>query len=233
MKQRVYRSTAKTIEPGTVCGWLTVIRPGPFVYNAWQRKSTSVCRCKCGKETTVTNANFKANLKRGAMMSCGCYRYSEQGRASKSKGKYFGESTTRLAHCHWLMMRRCYDPSDKSWKFYGAQGISVCESWHDYQSFKRWALDSGYSDELTLDRIDFLGNYEPSNCRWVTIQEQQRNKKSNKWLTYMGVTKPLAVWADELGLNYNTARSRLRYGWTVERAFETPMKGRTDEQENQ
>lgn len=120
------------------------------------------------------------------------------------------------------MMKRCYDPSDKSWKYYGAQGIAVAEEWHRYAAFKAWALSHGYQDNLTLDRVDYAGNYGPDNCRWITIQEQQRNKRSNKWVTYKGETKPLVVWTDELGLNYYLIRSRLRYGWTVERAFETP-----------
>jgi len=218
----------KSIEPGTTCGWLTVLRPGPPFKNAWQNKSTSVCRCKCGRETTVLNANFREGLKHGRMMSCGCYAASLENRVSRFKGKYYGESTTRLARCHAEMMRRCYDPADKSWKYYGGQGVSVVDIWHTYAAFKQWALSNGYRDDLTLDRIDYRGNYCPENCRWITIQAQQRNKRSNKWLTYKGETKPLATWAEELGFNYYVVRSRLRYGWSVERAFETPVDLRSN-----
>lgn len=216
----------KSIEPGTTCGWLTVLRPGPPFRNARQSKSTSVCRCKCGRETTVLNANFREGMKHGRMMSCGCYAASLENRASRFNGEYYGESTTRLARCHVHMMRRCYDPTCKSWRYYGGQGITVAESWHTYRVFKDWALSHGYRDDLTLDRIDYAGNYEPENCRWITIQDQQRNKRSNKWLTYRSETKPLVVWVDELGLDYYLVRSRLRYGWSVERAFETPSDSR-------
>lgn len=226
MKHKKGHQTRKTIPPGTECGWLTVLRPGPMVQGTVGLKSTSVCRCRCGRETTVLNANFNMNLKKGSMMSCGCYASSFESRSFRFSGPYAGESTTRLANEHRQMMSRCYDKKNKSWKFYGAHGVAVCEQWRDYRVFKEWALANGYRDDLTLDRIDFLGDYEPSNCRWITIQEQQLNKRSNRWLTYKGQTKPMMAWANELGVNYHLLRSRLNYGWTVERALETPSDSR-------
>lgn len=226
MKRKKGRQTRKTIPPGTKCGWLTVLRPGPMVQGTVGLKSTSVCRCRCGRETTVLNANFNTNLKKGSMMSCGCYASSFESRSLWFSGPYSGESTTRLANEHRLMMSRCYNKKDKSWKFYGEHGVTVCNQWHDYRVFKEWAFANGYRDDLTLDRVDFLGNYEPDNCRWITIQEQQLNKRSNRWLTYRGQTKPMRVWATELGINYYVLRSRMMYGWSVERAFETPPDSR-------
>lgn len=85
-------------------------------------------------------------------------------------------------HGVWLGMRnRCFNAKGQDYKYYGGRGISVCEEWNSYQSFREWAYSSGYDEnapygECTLDRINPDGNYEPSNCRWITIQEQQRNK---------------------------------------------------------
>jgi hypothetical protein len=86
-------------------------------------------------------------------------------------------------------------------------------------SFYNWSIRNGYSEDLTLDRIDPNGNYEPANCRWVTMKEQNRNRRDNKLITYEGITKCIADWAEILGVKSATLRQRLRYGWTVERAF--------------
>jgi hypothetical protein len=75
------------------------------------------------------------------------------------------------------MLQRCENPNNTAYKNYGARGISVCDEWHDYPTFKEWAMENGYSEELTLDRIDVNGNYEPSNCRWTTHSVQMSNRR--------------------------------------------------------
>lgn len=135
-------------------------------------------------------------------------------------------SRTKLYYV-WIEMRqRCNNPDNKRYPLYGERGISVCEEWISFESFRKWAIKSGYQEGLSLDRKDNNGYYEPNNCRWVTQQEQCNNTRRCKMLTYHGKTQSLADWANELGLNYNTLRSRLRIGWSVEKAFEKPMEGR-------
>ena len=126
----------------------------------------------------------------------------------------------------WLHMKdRCNNPNFKSYHNYGGRGISVCEEWaNSYQNFREWSLENGYSDELTIDRIDVNGNYSPSNCRWLTRQEQSYNKRTNKIITYRDRTQTLTEWADELHINRNTLLYRIRRGWTVERALSTEMR---------
>lgn len=121
----------------------------------------------------------------------------------------------------WLHMKdRCNNPNFKSYHNYGGRGISVCEEWsNSYQTFREWALENGYSDELTIDRIYVNGNYSPSNCRWLTRQEQSYNKRTNKIIAYCGKTQTLTEWADELNIKRNTLVYRLRRGWAVERAL--------------
>lgn len=90
-------------------------------------------------------------------------------------------------------------------------------------NFYNWAMANGYNDNLSIDRIDNNGNYEPSNCRWADQEEQQNNKSNNYLITYKGETKTLAQWAKELNIKEGTIRSRIRYGWSIDKIFETPI----------
>ena len=123
----------------------------------------------------------------------------------------------------WQHMKdRCYNHNCDSYHNYGGRGITVCDEWrNNYQNFQEWALRNGYTDDLTIDRSNVNGNYEPSNCRWLTQQEQSFNKRTNRTLTYKNKTQTLTEWATELNINSNTLLYRLRRGWTVERALST------------
>ena len=101
----------------------------------------------------------------------------------------------------------------------------MCDEWLEFKPFMEWALANGYNDSLTIDRIDVNGNYEPSNCKWSTMKEQARNRRYQYKVTYHGETKPLFEWAEILGMNYKRLYNRITcFGFTVERAFETPIK---------
>lgn len=102
---------------------------------------------------------------------------------------------------------------------YGGRGIKICDEWlgqHGFMNFYDWAMTNGYSDELSIERIDVNGDYEPSNCRWITNAEQQRNKRNNVYLTYGGKTMTCAEWSRELGLHVGTVNNRLHKGYSVE-----------------
>lgn len=110
---------------------------------------------------------------------------------------------------------------------YGGRGIKVCDEWlNDYYSFQKWAIDNGYDPnarkgEKTIDRIDVNGNYEPSICRWVDMQQQGFNKRTNHLLTYNGETHPLKEWANIAGVPFENVYSRInKYGWSVGEALE-------------
>lgn len=140
------------------------------------------------------------------------------------------------------MKKRCYKSYCKAYKYYGARGITVCNEWLDnervvvayrniatkgYLAFKKWALENGYSDNLTLDRIDVNKGYSPENCRWATFKEQANNTRRNHLLTYKGETKTLQQWCDIFNLDKSTVRHRLKYGWPIEKAITTPTKKHT------
>ena len=162
------------------------------------------CRCDCGGEIVARGANLRS----GNTTSCGCVR-NEQARMRCTKHGDYGK---RL-HTIWRHMKeRCEDANNRYYYCYGGRGVSVCEEWHDYEVFKKWALENGYDDQLSIDRIDNDKDYSPDNCRWATMKEQQNNRSNNCRYTYNGDTHTVAEWADILGVNKHTLYTRLRRG---------------------
>lgn len=95
-----------------------------------------------------------------------------------------GLSHTRIDNIYKTMLARCYKPTHNRYKYYGAKGVVVCDEWLcDKTKFFEWAFNNGYREDLTIDRINVNGNYEPSNCRWATYKEQNNNKTNNRWVT--------------------------------------------------
>ena len=115
---------------------------------------------------------------------------------------------------------RCYKPHNSRYSSYGGRGITMCDRW--INSFENFLEDMGSkpTPKHSIDRIDVNGNYEPSNCRWATMEQQMLNKQNSKVITYKGVTLPLKTWATKLGVRYNLLRRRIFvYGWDIEKAF--------------
>ena len=137
------------------------------------------------------------------------------------------KDTEKRIYCIWQKMKqRCYNPKQHGYERYGGRGITVCDEWkNNFTAFKEWALSHGYDNSLSIDRIDFDGNYEPTNCRWADTKTQANNTSRNHYITYKGETKTLAQWADCLGINRYTLHVRIDIrGWSIERAFETTPK---------
>lgn len=142
--------------------------------------------------------------------------------------KLIGMSHTRIYRCWARMKHRCLHPNDKDYKHYGGRGIKICSEWLDreygFTNFYYWSMSNGYTDELTIDRIDVNGNYEPNNCRWATIIEQRNNMRSNVVLTYGGKTMTLKQWSDYLGISYKALCTRWRSWYSVEDILTTPLR---------
>lgn len=147
----------------------------------------------------------------------------------KSPNAVSGKRRVRLYNIWRGMCRRCELPSHSTYERYGAKGISVCEEWHNFDKFIEWAMNSGYNETLTLDRIDSGGNYTPQNCRWVSLKEQNNNRSNNRLETYNGETKTVSEWGEcnELGLTAKQIHKRLEEGWDIARALTTPIARRT------
>lgn len=138
-----------------------------------------------------------------------------------------GRKGTRLYRIYRNMLSRCNNANSPSYLRYGKRGICVCEEWaQNFVSFKDWAYNNGYSDELTIDRIDNDGDYEPKNCRWVTTKDQALNTSRNRFISIGGTTKTLTEWCEIYSINYKTVQDRLNRGWEHERAITTPIDRR-------
>lgn len=135
-----------------------------------------------------------------------------------------GACKTRLYKVWADMRQRCNNQNHVKYKSYGARGIKVCEDWNDFSCFREWALSHGYSDTLTLDRIDNDKGYYPNNCRWADRFIQQNNTRKNHLITYKGETKTLAQWIVCLGLTRGALNNRLKHNWSIEEALTKPVK---------
>jgi hypothetical protein len=126
------------------------------------------------------------------------------------------------------MKKRCYDERAIGFKNYGGRGIKVCDEWKDSsETFIKWARSNGYEENLSIERIDVNGNYEPSNCTFVEHIDQMNNTTRTVWITYNGKKQSLSNWCRELGVfsNYEAIRTRVsKYGWSFEKAISVPVK---------
>lgn len=140
-----------------------------------------------------------------------------------------GLSRTRIYRIWQNMMDRCVNKSRHNYYLYGGNGISVCDEWKDdFVEFYNWSIENGYSDELSIDRIDSKGNYEPNNCRWVNDEIQANNKKSTIMIDYKGEVKNLTEWCKEFELEYNTINRLMKRGLTFEQAMNKPKHMRIE-----
>ena len=131
----------------------------------------------------------------------------------------------RLYHIWYNMKQRCYNVNVKDYKYYGACGIKMCDNWkNDYQLFKKWAINNGYKDDLTIDRINNDGNYEPDNCRWLTIQEQQFNKRNTTYCEFDGVVQSIPKLCKKYKIDDEVVYHRIKRGWNIRKALTTPAK---------
>lgn len=209
-------------------GRLTVIRRNGTVERGIKNKvkaPTWECRCDCGNTVTVVGHELRA----GDTSSCGCLHKEVVGNLSKSHGDGTKKSDYhRLYHIWFSMKQRCENPKDTAFQNYGARGIFVCEEWHDYEAFKTWAIQHGYSDTLTIDRIDNDGGYSPDNCRWADDFVQANNRRRCRYVEIGGVRKTITEWCRIYGVNMFTAFSRIdRFHWDPVDAVTTPATRKT------
>lgn len=171
-----------------------------------------LCKCDCGNETIVSGYKLRS----GNTKSCGCLQNEMRG---QSRTKHH-MTNTRL-YATWENMRaRCKNPNCDSFYRYGARGITVCDEWdHSFENFYIWAMSNGYSDELTIERIDINKGYCPENCCWILPKKQYLNRSDNHRITAFGKTQTIKEWSDESGIKYDTIERRINaYGWTAENA---------------
>lgn len=177
-----------------------------------------ICDCDCGNTITATPSR----------LVCGGQESCSQCKSNLHKCIKHGESHTKLFYTWCRMRNRCNNPKDKRYAQYGGRGIKVCDEWNnDYEPFAKWSRENGYSEELSIDRIDNDGNYCPDNCRWADDKTQQRNKSTNHYVEIDGEKKALSEWCEIYGADYSIVHSRITYRhWEPKRALETPSGGK-------
>lgn len=181
-----------------------------------------LCKCDCGNETKVLGCHLRSNHTK----SCGCLqKESCINIIHKPKHNMINTRIYRI----WIGMKNRTNGEsklkNKYYKNYSGRNIEMCKEWKEnFMVFYKWSIENGYDDKLTIDRIDVNGNYEPSNCRWVTMIEQQNNKRNNKIIEYKGEKHTLSEWNKILNYTSGLLKNRLNRGWSIERAFTTPKR---------
>ena len=191
---------------------LTGKRYGKLTVIKYNNDGTWLCKCDCGnyinrKSGTLTD---------GAKSTCGCERLC---------GNYKHNLCYSRVYKIWERMKgRCLTPTDAAYPDYGGRGIKITDEWlgeNGFINFYNWAMNHGYSDELSIDRIDVNGNYAPDNCRWVDMIVQQNNRRSSRYITYNNETHTVAEWARIYDMPYDRLSYRINKGWDVEKALLT------------
>lgn len=173
------------------------------------------CVCECGKEFTTR----LRHLTSGNTKSCGCLQKDKV----TSRGTTHGKSKHPLYKTWHNMRSRCKNPNASKYELYGGRGISVCEEWDkNFEEFFNWSVSNGWEPGKSIDRINSDKGYCPENCRWVDVFTQNNNLRSNHVIDYNGETHSVYEWARLLGINPKTLSERIRRGWSVERALNTP-----------
>lgn len=192
------------------------IQPNGTIKARWK------CLCECGKHCVVCSSELRC----GKTKSCGCFKLG----ILRTSRITHGKSSTRLYGVWKDMKARCYNPNDKYYHVYGAEGKAVCEEWrNNFQAFYDWSMSHGYDEnaprgECTIDRIDGTKGYSPDNCRWSTNKEQANNRRSNHMITFNNETHTLAEWAKITGISCWAIKYRLKANWTIEKTLNTPTK---------
>lgn len=201
-------------------GRLTAIKRDGTKYG----QSAWICKCDCGNEKTIALQHLKNGTK-----SCGCLTREvapERGRKSciGDRTRKHGDFGTKLYMVWAAIKRRCYNNNSRYYHEYGGRGITVCDNWKDdYSCFKEWSLVNGYKEGLSIDRVDTNGNYEPSNCRWVSMLVQQNNRRNNIKLLYQGKEYTLRELSAMSGISYRTLKGRHERGWDIENMLDPTM----------
>ena len=186
------------------------------------RGAAWMCKCDCGAYIKVA----ASKLRNAHTRSCGCLVTDTIG----SLNKTYGMSKSRLHYIWGNMKSRCYNPNNAHYVDYGGRGITICDVWrNDFTAFVDWAYGSGYAADLSIDRVNNDGNYEPGNCRWATAKEQANNRRSSKLHLFRGEEKSISEWGRIYGQNAHTVLYRIRHGWSLEDALTRQSRSRPAE----
>ena len=195
---------------GKKFGRITVIKRDSYR----KGKTMLECLCDCGNLKIISRSDLVA----GKTKSCGCLRKETAAHTGVLITKH-GMSGTRLWTIWSSMIARCANKKHNAYQNYGERGIKVCAEWKNFLPFYDWAINNEYTDELTIDRIDNDGDYEPNNCRWATYKVQGNNRRNNHVINICGCKKTVSEWAGIVGINPATLSFRIKSGWAKSDLF--------------
>ena len=185
-------------------------------YNVINYQQYYLCKCDCGNECIVR----KDSLLNKNTQSCSCMQKEAIREINKKYCFIDSRSKTRLYSEYLGIKRRCYNKNEPSYKYYCNRGIKVCEEWkNDFMSFYNWAINNGYKENLSIDRINVNGNYEPSNCRWVDLKTQQYNKTNTLYFNNYTIKDIM----QRTGLKYHTIYRRIKQGYDINAVMNTNL----------
>lgn len=241
--EQVYRN-----DDGRKMAQVKCCKCGKHEYITLNSVATKVCKCQkeIGKYNDKIIKGFRIldgyckTSKSGKSIAIvykvqcvNCGRESEKFRNCLMNGKVdcrceckkkIRENEHRLYAIWCNMKSRCNNKTATNYHLYGGRGITICDEWmDDFTKFRDWALENNYSDDLSIDRIDVNGNYEPSNCRWATRIEQANNTRANHLITAANKTMTIAQWSAETGIPERTIWARLHNGWSEYKTLNTPV----------
>lgn len=209
---------------GMKFGRLTVIgfrevENGKFHAVGWD------CKCDCGN---IVYGKKPYAVRSGKVRSCGCLKKEQDYHNLGEKRKTHGQSGTRLYGIWEKMRGRCNIESNPAYHNYGGRGIKVCDDWNtDFEKFYKWSMENGYTDELSIERIDVNEGYNPNNCCWIPLSDQNKNKRNCRYVMVDGEKVTLKEACRKLGLPYQAVHLRVtRYGMPIEEAISKPFQDR-------
>ena len=181
------------------------------------------CKCECGNIVTGLKPS---SVRSGSTKSCGCLKMEQNSKNLWEKRRKHGKTDTRIYGIWSHMRSRCKNANNKAYKNYGGRGICVCEEWeNDFENFYNWAINNGYSENLTIERKDVNKGYSPDNCCWISLSDQAKNKRNIRYVELDGEKIPLKEACDRIGLPYKAIHLRItRYGMDFETAISKPIK---------
>ena len=211
----------KEIKVGEKYGrWNVIYKAKDHISPSGKYRSMWHCKCDCGNEADVR----ADRLLDGTSQSCGCLKIEKVKKRFTKHGLY----NTRIYQEYHDMIQRCYNPNCGEYHNYGGRSIIVCDEWLDkdngFMNFYNWAMSHGYRDDLTIDRINVNGNYEPNNCRWAPNIVQSNNTRRNNNIEYDGNIFSLMNWSRALGQNDSKLYTRLCNNWPIHEV----LRGKTD-----
>jgi|UPI0004BB07BF hypothetical protein len=187
-----------------------------------------LCHCDCGGVAVRSTSQLRDKSRK--VKSCGCAVAESIRRAAEAAWqvttKWRGPHKQKLKWLFGNMKRRCYNPRNSHFRYYGGRGITIHDTWlSNPAAFYDWAIDSGYSPGLSIERIDNDGNYEPGNCKFILPAEQSSNTRRNRFLTHCGKRMTISNWARAMCVKQQALQHRVNRNWSEDRIFNQPFRG--------